>query len=248
MGLTLAGCSQAEMKSESVEKEISLSTPLETLEEIDEPTQAKELAIEPNQSITPTVRSADSHVHGGAMLSIVSEADRVFVELETPLYNLLGFEYEPQTSEEKARVSDIETQLGQPQNLIVFNKEAKCIYNEINTQVSLFDTPLSDDAIPHGAEDSHSHGHDHNHKNEQAHETEMHAQSETDEHDHSSGHKDIILSYSLTCGDLSKLKTVEVKFFEDFPNFTKLDLVYLGPSQQTSTELSPSKSKADLTR
>jgi len=235
-------CAEANTESEAVAK----ATPLE--DDISRSSaQTNALEVRTNK---PAVRSADSHVHGGAMLSIVSDADRVFVELETPLYNLLGFEYAPQTSEERARVSDIETQLGQPQNLIVFNKEAKCKYNEINTQVSLFDTPLSDDAPPHGAEDSHSHshGHDHNHKNEQAHETKTHTQSESDEHDHSSGHKDIILSYSLRCGDLSKLKTVEVKFFENFSNFTKLDLVYLGPSQQMSTELSPSKSKADLTR
>jgi len=47
---------------------------------------------------------------------------------------------------------------------------------------------------------------------------------------------------------MSKLKKIEVSLFEEFPFFKELELVYLGPSQQMSVELSSSRPNADLTR
>ena len=86
----------------------------------------------------PTIRSAESHVHGGASLSIVSEKNTVLIELETPIYNLLGFEYAPRTPEERARVSEVEAMLGLPQNLIQFNREAECTFVDPKTKIVLF--------------------------------------------------------------------------------------------------------------
>lgn len=227
--LVLAACSQAETKNKSIDHSIA---PVSSVSETNLQTEAP--MVEPN---TTAVRSADSHIHGGAVLSIVSEKDSVFVELETPLHNLLGFEYAPQTSSEKARVAAVETQIVQPKNLIRFNEEAKCEYNDVKSPVVLFEQHSSKQ------EGKEEHGHSHSHS------------EELDDHDdgkgsadHKGDHKDIVLRYSLTCTNLDKLKTVHVALFEYFPNFAELDLVYLGPSTQMSMELSPSRTTADLTR
>ena len=161
-----------------------------------------------------TTRSADSHSHGGAVLSVAAENNSIVMELETPLYNLLGFEYAPKTPEEKARVSEVEAHLSRPENLMSFNAEAGCVYDKPVRSVALFD--------------AHS---DHEH-----------------EDDHGSDHKDVILEYGLQCKSIGKLRKLEVSLFEEFPFFKELELVYLGPSHQMSTELSSSRPTADLTR
>jgi hypothetical protein len=232
-GLAITGCSQADVATGPPDDSAAqMSETSEAAPPAKEKTSYTEEAnIEASTSLSSQTRSADSHVHGGARLSIAAEGSSIVMELETPLYNLLGFEYAPQTEAEKTKVKDIETRLGQPQSLMRFNEEAQCLFAEINQHIHLFE------------ENAHEHSH--------GEKTQAHSHSEADEeHSHKdhTGHKDVILTYSLNCEDVSQLKTLDVAFFKDFPNFTKLDLVYLGPSQQMSTELSPSKSKADLTR
>ena len=153
-----------------------------------------------------TTRSADSHSHGGAVLSVAAENNSIVMELETPLYNLLGFEYAPKTPEEKTRVSEVEARLARPENLMSFNAEAGCTYDKPVHKIMLFE-----EHADHEHEDDH--GSDH-------------------EEDHGSDHKDVILEYGLKCKAMSKLKKIEVSLFEEFPFFKELELVYLGPSQQ----------------
>ena len=180
------------------------------------------------------VRSAESHVHGGAMLAIVSENNRITIEFESPLYNLLGFEYAPRSEAEKARVVEVEKTLADPNSLIKFNADAKCTYLDITSPIELFDEH---------AEDTHGENHNDDHDDGEHHDDEH-----DDEHETSENHKDVILNYELTCKAIDKLKTVKVEFFNVFSNFTELELVYLGPAQQLSADLSPSRPNADLTR
>jgi len=175
------------------------------------------------------VRSAESHIHGGASLSIVSEGDAITIEFETPLYNLLGFEYAPQTRNEKLRVSETEDILSKPQNLIKFNAEAKCSFKGPLSHIDLFHND-------HDEEDHHDDEH-HDHEDAKHHEENSKAK-----------HTDVTLSYALKCQSIEKLKTVKVEFFNVFSNFAQLELVYLGPNQQMSADLSSSRPMADLTR
>ena len=41
--------------------------------------------------------SLDAHVHGEAELNIVIEGRELLMELESPSFNLVGFEHEPQS-------------------------------------------------------------------------------------------------------------------------------------------------------
>jgi hypothetical protein len=163
---------------------------------------------EPRPSVT---RSAESHSHGGAALSIAAENTVVVMELDTPLYNLLGFEHAPNTTEEKIRAEAVEARLSSPETLFRLNPEAGCSYVKPAQNITLF---------------------------EQAH----------DGHEHDAQHQDVILNYELRCEDIQKLETLKILFFNDFPYFKALELVYLGPSQPISAELSPSRPIADLTR
>jgi len=249
--LALFACSQPETQTEPPKQ------PAPHVSEIGETSsQSTTESSAPKTSDGATnVRSAESHIHGGAMLSIVSEGNRIEIELETPLYNLLGFEYEPQTLAEKTLVSEVEVKLADPQQLISFNSDAKCAFIKSDQDIELFhhaseseDAHNEDDEHDEHHEDDEHHEthHDDHHENEESHSEDEHHDGDHD--DESDSHKDIILNYALNCSNIDKLKTVKVEFFNLFPKFSDLELVYLGPSRQMSADLSPSRPSVDLTR
>jgi len=183
-----------------------------------------------------SLRSAESHVHGGASLSIVLENNTITIEVETPLYNLLGFEYAPETPSEKAKLAKAEARLIEPESLIIFNAEAKCMFISPRN-IALFK----------GDKDHDNHDHD---DHQDIHDDHQDIHDDHQDHDESEGeqgnHKGAIFLYEATCGAISDLKSVQINLFEAFPNFTDIDLVYLGPSRQMQMELSPSQNYVDL--
>ena len=221
--LVLVGCAQEQGGHSHIEADHKApdAERLIAAENLSEHAAHREAAHKP-ETKSVTTRSAEAHSHGGAVLSVAADNNAIVMELETPLYNLLGFEYAPKTPEEKTRVSEVEARLARPENLMSFNAEAGCTYDKPVHKIMLFE-----EHADHEHEDDH--GSDH-------------------EEDHGSDHKDVILEYGLKCKAMSKLKKIEVSLFEEFPFFKELELVYLGPSQQMSVELSSSRPNADLTR
>ncbi len=96
-----------------------------------------------------------AHVHGTGELAIAIEADgTIQIQLDTPAYNLYGFEYEPRTDDERASVA-----------------AAEAILDDAGT---LFGFGAADCAISRVGQDDHGHDeHDH-----EAHDHEEHAHSD----------------------------------------------------------------------
>lgn len=164
---------------------------------------------------TETVRQADSHVHGNATLAIVREDATLTIELDTPMYNLVGFEHAPETDEQTSAVEAAEAALAEPATLFQFNKAAGCAPSSEMVDVHLFDEK-------DGAEHEH---HDH---------------GDEDEHDHDESHgdhKDVVMSYSFTCDKVENLKAVTTTLRTSFPNMTEVEVIYLGPDTQKSVTL-----------
>ena len=100
------------------------------------------------------IRQAGTHLHGDAKLAIALEGSTLFIELDTPVYNLTGFEYSPQTSEEQAVLADVEKTLMRAAQLFVANSEAGCEAVKRETPVDL--GPEEEHESEHDHEDSHS--------------------------------------------------------------------------------------------
>jgi len=133
---------------------------------------------------------SDSHTkedtaHGDAELAVVLEGDVVTVELETPLYNLLGFEHHPKTAAQKAKVEMAEGQLQKGQELFVFNAEAKCNLISDTMTLELFD------------EDHEEHEDHEDHDEHEEHDNDEHHEEHHDEQEDS--HKDVLLQYQYRC-------------------------------------------------
>ena len=171
------------------------------------------------------MRSAQSHTHGDASLAMVLENAVITVELDTPLYNLLGFEHAAETAAQKAAVEKAETILSKGGPLFVFNSEAGCTIAAQTISVEL-DVDGHDDHEEEGHDDEH---HD-------------------DEHDDEDTHKDANLQYEYRCSRPKALEHVTVNLFKHFENLTELDLVYLGPNTQKQVEINAGKTRIALNK
>ena len=176
-----------------------------------------------SEAASSVTRSANAHSHGDAELAIVLEGAMITVELETPLYNLLGFEHHPETAAQKAKVEMAEDQLQKGEALFVFNANAKCNLISESKAVHLFD------------EDHHDDEHD-----------------EHDEHEHhdeqEDSHKDVLLQYQYRCTKPSSLENVSVNLFEFFEDMSDIDVTYLGPSTQKQVSLTRKNTQMDLSQ
>ena len=54
-----------------------------------------------------TLRQLDAHNHGEAQLSIVTDNQQMAITLTTPSANVIGFEHEPRTDEQRAQVGSV---------------------------------------------------------------------------------------------------------------------------------------------
>jgi len=174
-------------------------------------------------SLAQESRSASQHTHGDAALAIVLEGTTVTIELDSPLFNLVGFEHQAETDVQLQAVAQAEARLGQSDSLFDFNTEAKCLSSEPLAPVHI--------GAQHEPESEHEEAHDDEHNEE-----------------HESEHSDVILTYKFNCANPAALTSATVKLFDYFEHMNEIDLVFLGPATQKQQTLSATNNRAILTR
>ena len=245
----LIGCGQATSETDAISAE---PTPAAA-----EAVVAETPAPEPTSVVTPSepvqtdeVRQADSHVHGAADLAIALDEDLLFVEFDSPLYSVLGFEHAPKTDAQTQAVMSAQALLADPVALLRFNPEAGCVAAEARP-VDLMGG-LESEGHDHGDEHDHSHDdghhddHDHDHDHEDDHHDEHDHESQKDDESDAHNHRDITVTYSFTCQAPDRLQWVETELFGQFATLAEIDLVYLGPAKQMSAELTPGSGRIQL--
>ena len=188
------------------------------------------------------VRSAEAHVHGAATLAIAVEGSTVTVELDSPLYNLIGFEHAAESDEQLAVVKAAEATLSDPASLFVFNADAGCTAQAEGLDVHLEGTH---DAHDHDHHDHDEEAHDADDHDEHDHEDDAHAH-ETHDDDDESSHKDALITYTFECAAPDKLSPISVDLLGKFPNMEDLDVVYLEAGKQDLFSLSQSNTEIKL--
>ncbi len=166
------------------------------------------------------IRSVEAHSHGDAELAVVLENGDVTIELDSPIYNILGFEHAPETEAQKAATQQAQLQLKNGDALFTFNAQAKCTALPINSDVILFDAVTLE-----GPHDDH----------------------EANTHD-TSTHSDVILTYEFVCQDPRLLETVNINLFEFFDELSEIEANYLGPSVQRQVTLTRNNLQMDITQ
>ncbi|HTV98257.1 MAG TPA: DUF2796 domain-containing protein [Steroidobacteraceae bacterium] len=71
-------------------------------------------------------RSRGVHEHGSATLDIALDGSTLDIALHSPAINVIGFEHEPRSPQEKAALAQANRVFGAPQGLFVLPEQAAC--------------------------------------------------------------------------------------------------------------------------
>lgn len=157
--------------------------------------------------------SLAAHVHGVATLNIALEGQQLEMHLESPMMNIVGFEYQPSSAADKQAVVEAERTLKDEQLIFALTPDAQCALSSISI----------DNDLAEQDQDAH-----------------QHAAPAEDHADHQ--HSDIQASYMFNCTAPSKLNSIDLAgLFKAFPQTEKIRVQLITPSMQQGIELSPSQ-------
>lgn len=158
--------------------------------------------LAPTALFAQETRELGAHEHGHSALNIAIEGTQVAMELEAPGADIVGFEYEAKTAEDRAKLDAAIAELSKPLSLFVLPAAAGCTV-----------TSASAGLIDEHYEEEGAHDHDHDHAKENDHAEEKGAE-----------HTEFHASYLLTCDDPSAINSIEFAFFETFGNALEVDV------------------------
>lgn len=152
-----------------------------------------------------------AHVHGVGQLNLALEKDHLYLELNGPAANIVGFEHLPATDAQHHEVKMARQTLEEPARLFSLTPEAGCSVEALEVQSSLFES-----MNPHGHDD-----HEH--------------------HDDGAGHHhaDFETRYTYHCDHPEKLTGVGVEVFTAFPATQALKVQFIIGNRQGAAELTP---------
>lgn len=163
-----------------------------------------------------------AHEHGVAALNMVQDAQRVMIEINTPAYNVFGFEYKPSREADKALVKQRLKQI-QNDTLITFNPQARC-----HRQSGRVENPFHD----------HDHEHDHGHNHEHDH-----------DHNHADGHahRDLHAEITYRCQNPHALARMDLsRLFQHWPQLETVRSQWILGDQQSAATLTRTEPKTPL--
>ena len=186
-------------------------------------------------------RHAEAHEHGVSVLQLALEGEELAVELRSPGADIVGFEHEATSAEDKAAVEAALKTLRAPAGLFGLSCELEKVEAHVDG---------------HG-DDHHGEGHDEDHE-EHAHEDghdddhKEHAQEDghDDDHDHEAHadgavHSEFHAIYAFHCHDAPAGLDL-TGFFAAFPNAREVELQAVSAKGAFAAELTPAAPKAAL--
>jgi len=172
-------------------------------------------------SLAPMALAADNpgaHEHGHARLQMAVEENRIDLMLNSPAYNLAGFEHGARTEAEKGRLADINRWL--ETTPLVDTAAADC-------RVTATAVELGGGEENHSGDTHHDHGHDeHDHHDE--------------EHHGETTHREYDVSQQLACNRIDADQEFTSALMERFEGMEELTVEWVSPSGQGSARLTPS--------
>ena len=206
--------------------------------------------------------SLDAHVHGVSEILIAIEGKEIEIRLESPAMNLVGFEHQAKTEQDKATVNRAVATLKKHRSIFSFSA-SQCKLVDASVDVSSVLKMHSENEENHHShgdehekdhrhEDKHEHEKEHGHEDKHEHEKE-HAQEDKHDHEEKHGHEDkhehehghdesathseIYADYHFSCEDIDKLTTIEVSLFEHFPGIHQIRALWVSETKQGAVSL-----------
>lgn len=192
-------------------------------------------------------RELGAHVHGHGTLNIAVEGNRVAMELEAPGMDIVGFEHEANSDEQKAAVEKAKAELAKPLELFKVPAAAGCKVSEAKVvHESEHEHADHDDHEEHAKTEGDDDHDDHeDHAKGEDHDHEDHADSDHD-HDEHGGHSAFHVEYALDCAKPASLATINFGYFKQFAGARSLTVNVVTAKAQNSYEVSRDKPELDL--
>ena len=174
--------------------------------------------------------SLEAHVHGKASLNLVLDGQSLFIEFESPAYNLVGFEHEPKDQIQQKEVQDSLSLLSRPRKVFGFSAQAGCLVESVSVTTTM--AGVGKNAV----------GYEEEHHEEEHHEEEHHDHSDGDSTNKES-HSEFKANYLMTCSEAEKLRTIEFKLFKEFLGLKSVQVQWINGEGQGYIELNAESSK-----
>ena len=205
------------------------------------------LALASGGGVAAKAEQKHAHVHGAAKLNVAIEAGEIWLEIEAPAADIVGFEHIPETEADHAAVEAAAALLQDGESLYAFPEPAGCRQVEAEVASALMES---------GEGEGHDHAKaDHDHaKAEHAHEKHDHGHAKAghdhdktaldhDEADHDHGHADFVARHRFRCEDPGQLVSVDLRLFEHFKSLEDVDATVISPTGQKAAELTPDRAR-----
>ena len=171
-------------------------------------------------AIAQDTREMDAHVHGVSTVEIAVEHGKVEIKIISPGMDIVGFEYEASSAEDKDAVeSAIRTMLS-PENIVLLPEAAECRLTEVLVQL---------------------HGGDLDHDDADAHTDDDH-----DEPAEAGRHSAFHVSYAFACEHELELTTITFPFFDQFESAQEIEAQYLTEAGSGQAEVGRSAPELTL--
>ena len=171
--------------------------------------------------------SLEAHVHGKASLNLVLDGQSLFIEFESPAYNLVGFEHEPKDQIQQKEVQDTLSLLSRPRKVFGFSAQAGCLVERFSVTTTM--AGVGKNKV--GYEEEH-------------HEEEHHYHSDGDSTNKES-HSEFKANYLMICSEPEKLRTIEFKLFKEFLGLKSVQVQWINGEGQGYIELNAESSKLE---
>ena len=171
-------------------------------------------------SLGASAAAQSTHVHGQGQVGMAIDQNLISMTLESPGADIVGFEHEARTAEEKTAVIEALKQLSDPMFVIQLPANASCKVVQASSEVT---SENGDEG--HADHEEHEEHADHDdHDDHEKHENEAHGS--------------FIAEYQLECATIAAIDSIKFVYFDHFRNAQSLMVVLIDKNGQHRHEIS----------
>ena len=171
-------------------------------------------------SLGASAAAQSTHVHGQGQVGMAIDQNLISMTLESPGADIVGFEHEARTAEEKTAVTEALKQLSDPMFVIQLPANASCKVVQASSEV----TSENGDEGHADHEEHTDHDEHEDHEDHADHENEAHGS--------------FIAEYQLECANVAVIDFITFVYFGHFRNAQSLMVVLIDKNGQHRHEIS----------
>lgn len=167
--------------------------------------------------LLPTAAPAtahEAHVHGIGRLAIALDGETLSLHLDSPLGNLIGVEHTVRSARDRQAAQDMAGTLRNAAAMFVTTPAAECRLGSVQLASAAIEPALLGETATG--------------------KTAMHADQD--------GHSDLHADFHFQCAQPGKLQRIDVKLFDAFQGFERIDVQLVTSRHQGAAKLTPAAS------